>query len=113
MRKELPKVYEPQEVESRIYEMWENNGCFAGHRDPEKKPFTLANLNPLRARKDDEAEDTGDGKKMIMVSFVMSQYAEILGAVGKIDPDAFVIVHRAHEINGEGWSRPRGSEKAK
>ena len=56
---------------------------------------------------------TGDGKKMIMVSFVMSQYAEILGAVGKIDPDAFVIVHRAHEINGEGWSRPRGSEKAK
>jgi uncharacterized membrane-anchored protein YitT (DUF2179 family) len=56
---------------------------------------------------------TGDGKKMIMVSFVMSQYAEILGAVGKIDPSAFVIVHRAHEINGEGWSRPRGSEKAK
>ena len=28
MRKELPKVYEPQEVESRIYETWEKNGCF-------------------------------------------------------------------------------------
>jgi len=41
MSKELPKVYEPQEVESRIYEMWEQNGCFAGHRDPEKKPFTI------------------------------------------------------------------------
>ena len=41
MSKELPKVYEPQEVESRIYEMWERNGCFAGHRDPEKKPFTI------------------------------------------------------------------------
>ena len=27
MRKELPKVYEPQEVESRIYETWEKNGC--------------------------------------------------------------------------------------
>ena len=26
MRKELPKVYEPQEVESRIYETWEKNG---------------------------------------------------------------------------------------
>ncbi|MBO5918512.1 MAG: hypothetical protein J6Q14_07080, partial [Oscillospiraceae bacterium] len=24
--KELPKVYEPQEVESRIYEQWEKNG---------------------------------------------------------------------------------------
>ena len=28
MNKELPKVYEPQEVEGRIYEMWEKNGCF-------------------------------------------------------------------------------------
>ncbi|MCC2258123.1 valine--tRNA ligase [Intestinimonas aquisgranensis] len=41
MNKELPKVYEPQEVEGRIYEMWEKNGCFAGHRDPDKKPFTI------------------------------------------------------------------------
>ena len=39
--KELPKVYEPQEVESRIYEMWEQAGCFKGHRDPDKKPFTI------------------------------------------------------------------------
>ena len=41
MNKELPKVYEPQEVEGRIYKMWEKNGCFAGHRDPDKKPFTI------------------------------------------------------------------------
>ncbi len=41
MKKELPKVYEPQEVESRIYEMWEKNGCFRGSSDPEKKPFTI------------------------------------------------------------------------
>lgn len=41
MKKELPKVYEPQEVEGRIYEMWEKNGCFAGHRNPDKKPFTI------------------------------------------------------------------------
>ncbi len=41
MRKELPKVYEPQEVEGRIYRMWEENGCFRGVRDPDKKPFTI------------------------------------------------------------------------
>ncbi len=41
MKKELPKVYEPQEVEGRIYEMWERNSCFQGHRDPDKKPFTI------------------------------------------------------------------------
>ena len=39
--KELPKAYEPQEVEGRIYEMWEKAGCFRGHRDPSKKPFTI------------------------------------------------------------------------
>ena len=41
MNKELPKVYEPGEVEGRVYEMWEKGGCFKGHRDPEKKPFTI------------------------------------------------------------------------
>ena len=41
MRKELPKVYEPQEVEARVYETWEKNGCFKGARDPKKKPFTI------------------------------------------------------------------------
>ena len=37
----LPKVYEPQEAEARIYEKWEKAGCFEGHRDPKKKPFTI------------------------------------------------------------------------
>jgi len=41
MKKELPKVYEPQEAELRIYEMWESNGCFEGRREPGKKPFTI------------------------------------------------------------------------
>ena len=41
MNRELPKVYEPQEVEGRVYRAWEENGCFRGVRDPEKKPFTI------------------------------------------------------------------------
>lgn len=41
MNKELPKVYEPQEAEDRIYSMWEEAGCFKGIRDPKKKPFTI------------------------------------------------------------------------
>ena len=41
MKKELPKVYEPREVEGRVYEMWEKNGCFEGHRYPDKRPFTI------------------------------------------------------------------------
>ena len=41
MNKELPKVYEPREVESRVYQQWENAGCFKAERDPKKKPFTI------------------------------------------------------------------------
>ena len=26
--KELPKIYEPQQVEGRIYQMWMDNVCF-------------------------------------------------------------------------------------
>ena len=41
MKKELPKVYEPQQVEGRVYEMWENAGCFKGDPDRSKKPFSI------------------------------------------------------------------------
>ena len=41
MNKELPKVYEPQQVESRIYQMWEDHDCFKGVEDSEKKPFSI------------------------------------------------------------------------
>ena len=39
--KELPKVYEPQTVEKKIYEFWEKGGYFKGVIDPEKKPFSI------------------------------------------------------------------------
>ncbi len=41
MKKELPKIYDPHEAEGRIYQMWEEHGCFEGRRDPDKKPFTI------------------------------------------------------------------------
>ena len=39
--KELPKVYEPQQVEGRIYRMWMDNDCFKATPDPDKKPFSI------------------------------------------------------------------------
>ena len=41
MRKELPKVYDPREVEPHIYQMWMDNGCFKADPDPKKKPFSI------------------------------------------------------------------------
>ena len=39
--KELPKVYEPQQVEGRIYRMWMDNDCFKATPDSDKKPFSI------------------------------------------------------------------------
>jgi len=41
MRKELPKVYEPQQVETEIYKMWEEGGHFKPNKDRSAKPFTI------------------------------------------------------------------------
>ena len=41
MTRELPKVYEPQQVENRIYKMWEENGHFKPNKSYDAKPFTI------------------------------------------------------------------------
>ena len=41
MARELPKVYEPQQVESQIYQMWLDGGYFHAEVDESKKPFTI------------------------------------------------------------------------
>ena len=41
MARELPKVYEPQQVESKIYDMWQRGGYFHAEKDESKKPFTI------------------------------------------------------------------------
>ena len=41
MRKELPKTYEPQEVEGKIYQSWMDAGCFKAAPNPDKKPFCI------------------------------------------------------------------------
>ncbi|MCI9215177.1 MAG: valine--tRNA ligase, partial [Oscillospiraceae bacterium] len=41
MRKELPKTYEPQETEGKIYQSWMDAGCFKAAPNPDKKPFSI------------------------------------------------------------------------
>ena len=41
MSRELPKIYEPQQVEERIYKMWEENGFFKPQGKADAKPFTI------------------------------------------------------------------------
>lgn len=41
MARELPKVYEPKQVEDRIYQMWEQGGYFKTRTGEDRKPFTI------------------------------------------------------------------------
>ena len=41
MHKELPKVYDPREVEPSIYQMWMDNDCFRADPNPDKEPFSI------------------------------------------------------------------------
>ncbi|WP_409968242.1 valine--tRNA ligase [Bengtsoniella intestinalis] len=41
MKKELPKIYEPQQVEEKIYQAWMDGDCFNGDPDRSKKPFSI------------------------------------------------------------------------
>ena len=48
---------------------------------------------------------SGQKKQMLMVSFSMRQYTQMMGIILRIDPNAFVNIYKAHEISGEGWTR--------
>ena len=39
--RELPKQYDPKQVEDKIYKLWLDGKYFHAERDPEKKPFTI------------------------------------------------------------------------
>ena len=48
---------------------------------------------------------SGDKKKMLMVSFSMNEYSELMNIITKTDREAFMTVNQAYEINGEGWTK--------
>lgn len=47
---------------------------------------------------------SGQEKHMVMVSFTINQYSQLLNIIHQVDRYAFVTISRAHEINGEGWT---------
>ena len=50
-------------------------------------------------------------KQMLSVIFSKNQYGELMSIIGRADKEAFVTVHRAHEIGGEGWTYKREEQK--
>lgn len=48
---------------------------------------------------------TKSQKVMLVVSFSIRQYADLLSIVNRIDQNAFVTIHQASEISGKGWTK--------
>ena len=38
---DMEKVFQPNRVESRIYDMWEHSGAFQPVKDPDQRPFVI------------------------------------------------------------------------
>ena len=43
---ELPKGYEPEDVERRIYKLWEESGSFKADPDSKAPPYTIVIPRP-------------------------------------------------------------------
>lgn len=50
---------------------------------------------------------SGEDKKMMIVSFSMREYSDLMAIINKEDPQAFMTISRAHENHGEGWTREK------
>lgn len=53
---------------------------------------------------------SSDNKKMLMISYSMREYNQLMSIICSFDKRAFVTIHRAHDINGEGF-RPLNHKK--
>lgn len=47
---------------------------------------------------------SGEPKKMIIVSFSMREYSELMNIINKEDPTAFMTISKVYENHGEGWT---------
>ena len=48
-----------------------------------------------------------ESKKMLIVSFSMREYSDLVSIINHADPSAFLTISRAYENHGEGWTRDK------
>lgn len=46
-------------------------------------------------------------KKIVMVTFSIREYAELMNIINRVDPKAFMTITRSHENRGEGWTHDK------
>ena len=103
--KELPKIYEPQAVEKKIYEMWEQNRCFRGERDPKKKPFTIVMPPPNVTGQLHMGHAMDDALQDILIRFKRMQGYAALWLPGVDHAGIATQIKVEEELRKEGLTR--------
>ncbi len=105
MRQELPKVYDPQQTESRIYRMWEDGDYFRPTENPDAKPFTSVMPPPnvtgqlhIGHAMDDTAQD-------ILIRFKRMQGYAALYLPGTDHAGIATQIKVEEALRGEGKTR--------
>ena len=56
---------------------------------------------------DVEGAYSKQSKKMIMVSFNIREYSDLMAIINREDPKAFMTISKVHENRGEGWTHEK------
>lgn len=64
----------------------------------------ISSLNRTATLIESEGAYSREKGKMLIVSFNLREYSDLLSLVSRIDKKAFVTIFRTHQINGEGWN---------
>ena len=105
MAKELSKIYEPQEVESRIYQMWEEGGYFRAKRNAEKKPFTIVMPPPNVTGQLHMGHAMDDTMQDILIRYKRMQGYEALWVPGVDHAGIATQIKVEEELRKEGLTR--------
>ena len=104
--KELPKVYEPQQVEGRVYQMWMDNDCFKAEPDPDKKPDMLEGIIAIRRLHTRAVQETGFACADEML--YPSNYQYLVDLLSYVAVGARSVENQEHRLVSSGISVPVG-----
>ncbi len=112
MNKELPKVYDPEKIEEKIYKFWEENGFFKSSINHERKSYTIAMPPPNITGKLHMGHALDNTIQDILVRFKRMKGYEALWIPGTDHASIATEVKVVQQIEKEGLSKKTlGREK--
>lgn len=113
LEKTLDKTYDPSAIEHRLYEQWENEGCFKAGRVPEAEPYTIVIPPPNVTGSLHMGHALNNTLQDILCRFERLRGRDVLWQVGTDHAGIAtqMVVERQLAARGEPSRREMGREK--